>query len=294
LPKETPELPEWNNQDALGFEYHYNILPEGLLPRFIVRTHALSEGCARWRNGVELRRGGATVLVRADVQERRVFIAVRGPGRQPRELLAVVRRELEEIHGSIKGLVVEEKVPVPGYPTEKLDYRKLLVREAHGKSTVEFETNTQPIELPLGRLLDNFEEPASRQERVKIIVRGDVFMTEHYDFSRSQFTNSVVGAHMQNVTNAIQQLPLERAELRAALEELKKHSEPLLKEVPEAVKEEAAQNLEDFVKEAAKEKPRKAFLEVTAKGLVDAATTVAAMSAPIIATVEKLRGLLGF
>src|SRR4030095_3300954 len=50
LPKETPELPEWNNQDALGFEYHYNILPEGLLPRFIVRTHALSEGCARWRN----------------------------------------------------------------------------------------------------------------------------------------------------------------------------------------------------------------------------------------------------
>jgi hypothetical protein len=60
------------------------------------------------------------------------------------------------------------------------------------------------------------------------------------------------------------------------------------------MQEEAAQNLEDFVKEAAKDKPRKSFQTVTSIGLIDAAKTVAAMAGPIIATVDKLRPLLGF
>jgi hypothetical protein len=68
----------------------------------------------------------------------------------------------------------------------------------------------------------------------------------------------------------------------------------LLKELPPEKQEEAVQNLDDFVKEAAKQTPRKPFLEVTSKGLIDAALTVAAISGPIIATVDKLRPLLGF
>jgi internalin A len=301
LPKETPELPEWKAAETLGFEYHYNILPEGLLPRFIVRTHTLSEkGCARWRHGVELRQSKAMALVRADVQERRVFIAIRGPGRQPRDLLAVTRREFEEIHGGIKGLVAEEKVPVPKYPAVKLDYRKLLVREANGKMTVEFETATESIELPLGKLLDNFEEPVSRRHRATITVQagGKLIMpSEHYDFSGAQITNSVVGAHMENITNAIQQLPPERAELRAALEELHQNAKPVLIELTKTQPDEAekaAKRLDQFVEAAKEKKPDKDFLQVTSKGLIDAAKTVAAMAAPIIATVDKLRPLLGF
>src|SRR5262249_20436679 len=38
LKKEEPGLPEFVTADALRFEYHYNILPEGLLPRFILRS----------------------------------------------------------------------------------------------------------------------------------------------------------------------------------------------------------------------------------------------------------------
>src|SRR5450432_3414411 len=98
----------------------------------------------------------------------------------------------------------------------------------------------------------------------------------HQDFRGAQITNSVVGAHMENITNAIQQLPPERAELRTALEELKKHSEPLLKELPtDSAKKAAARNLEDFTKEAVEAEPRKSFLDVTSKGLLKAAKTVA-------------------
>jgi GTPase SAR1 family protein len=298
LPKKTPELPEWKRADVLRFEYHYNIFPEGLVPRFIVRTHTLSEGGERWRHGVELHQGEARALVRADVQGKCIYIATRGPGRQPRDLLAVIRREFEEIHGGIKGLTANERVPVPDYPAVKLDYRKLLIREASGKTTVEFETETESLEMPLRKLLDNFEDISSRKERVQFIVQpGGIlnYMTEEkFDFSHSRFTNSVVGAHMANITNAIQQLPPERGDVRGALEELKKHAESLLKELPPEKQEEAVQNLDDFVKEAAKQTPRKPFFEVTSKGLIDAALTVAAISGPIIATVEKLRPLLGF
>lgn len=299
LPVGTPELPGWKDEAGLGFEYQYNVLPEGMLPRFIVRTHEMSAGAdrLRWRGGVTLRHNNAEALVRADVQEKRVWMVLRGPGRQPRELLAIIRREFESIHGDIKGLVAEEKVPVPGYPQEKLDYRKLLVREANGKTTVEFEAGTESVELPLGKLLDNFEDRSSRQERATIIVQagGKLFMpTEHHDYRHAHITNSVVGAHMKNVTNAIQQLPPERTDLREALEALKRHAEPLLIELPEDSKEAAAQYLEDFTKEAIKEKPRKPFLEMTSKGLIDAAQTVAKMAPPIVATVGALKGLLGY
>jgi GTPase SAR1 family protein len=299
LPKATPQLDAWSRGDQLGFEYHYNILPEGLLPRFIVRTHTLSEGCARWRHGVELQRGNAKALVRADVQEKRISIVVRGEARQPRDLLAVIRHHFEEIHRGIKGLIADEKVPVPNYPAVKLDYHKLLVREANRKTTVEFETETESIEMPLGKLLDNFEEISSRKDRVQFIVeKGGVlnYMSneEKYDFSHSHFTSSVVGSHLKNITNAIQEVPASRTDLRTNLEDLRKHVELVFKELPAAKQEEAAQNLEDFVKEAAREKPRKAFLEVTSKGLIEAAKTVATISGPIIATVDKLRPLLGF
>jgi hypothetical protein len=155
--------------------------------------------------------------MRADVQERRVFIAVRGDGRQPRDLLAVIRREFVEIHGCIKGLAAEEKVPAPGYPAVKLDCRKMLVREANQKMKVEFETATECIELPLGKLLDNIEEFASRRERATNIINihdGGKFtmeptITTTTTIAGNTITNSVVGPHMENITHVIQQLPPE-------------------------------------------------------------------------------------
>ena len=55
LDKEEPDLKgEFKPEQCLNFEYDYNIVPEGLLPRFIVRTHVLSDTRPRWRSGVVL------------------------------------------------------------------------------------------------------------------------------------------------------------------------------------------------------------------------------------------------
>lgn len=132
----------------------------------------------------------------------------------------------------------------------------------------------------------------SRSKKIQI-QKVDI-MPIHQDFRGATITNAVVGACMQNITNSIQQIPAERADLRVALEALQRHIELLAKELPQDASQEAAQNLEDFTREAGKEKPRRSLLEVTSKGLIDAARTVTAISGPIAETINNLKGLLGF
>src|SRR4030095_10797957 len=107
--------------ESLRFEYHYNILPQGLLPRFIVRSRVLNKDLPRWRTGAVLTFEGNQALVKADVQDRKVSITVIGNPVGRRRLLSVIRSYFEDIHRSITKLQVEEKVPVPGYTGEVID-----------------------------------------------------------------------------------------------------------------------------------------------------------------------------
>ena len=93
----------------------YPILPEGLLPRFIVRTHVLSEGLSRWRTGVILKFEANRALVKADVHEKKVFISVAGPAASRGRLLAIIRSNFERIHRDIFKSPPAEMVPLPEY-----------------------------------------------------------------------------------------------------------------------------------------------------------------------------------
>ena len=71
LDKQQPAAAQdFNPKTCLNFQYHYPVLPEGLLPRFIVRSHGLSTGQPRWRTGVILEFEGNRALVKADKQDR--------------------------------------------------------------------------------------------------------------------------------------------------------------------------------------------------------------------------------
>ena len=117
LDKQEPEVvDEFDARACLSFQYHYTVLPEGLLPRFIVRTNQMSEELPRWRTGVILEFEGNRALVRADVQDKKVFIEVAGPASSRRRLLAVIRSHFEQIHGDIRKLDPEAMVPAPEHP----------------------------------------------------------------------------------------------------------------------------------------------------------------------------------
>lgn len=171
LDKQEPlAAAEFNPRECLNFQYHYSILPEGLLPRFIVRTHTLSEGLYRWRTGVIMQFERNKALVKADLQDNKVFISVKGPQAGRRRLLAVIRSDFERIHRDIRNLHPQEMVPIPGHPNVVIPYVKLSAMEQAGvRSFPEF-TGTGVINLDVNELLNGVDLEGAR--RSEIITEG--------------------------------------------------------------------------------------------------------------------------
>ena len=133
LQPNEPEL-NWEEQDALNFQYHYSVLPGGIVPRFIVRTHLnLTEKPTYWQSGVVLEIEGCRALVRGDTQVGRVFISVQGSvAARRRTALAIIRNEFRHIHATIPKIGAAERVPLPDEPGVTVGYKHLLTLEEQG------------------------------------------------------------------------------------------------------------------------------------------------------------------
>jgi internalin A len=174
LGKEQTALAEqFDARECLNFQYHYQILPEGLLPRFIVRTHALSGPEGRWRTGVVLDFEGNRALVRADAQARRVTISINGPQEGRRRLLAVIRSDFERIHADVGRLAVAAMVPVPGQPDWVVGYQELCVFEKSGVRRVPRVFGGQVVELNVPEMLAGVELPEAPRRGDHSLLRRE-------------------------------------------------------------------------------------------------------------------------
>lgn len=152
LPKRQPEEAD-RYADGLRFEYRYPVLPEGLLPRFIVRTHVLST--LRWRSGCVLGWEGNRALVRAHPADRCVRVWVSGPAEGRRRLLAVVRSDLDHIHRGYR-FRVEAWVPVDNL---SVLYDELLAAERAGMRTLPKFVDGEMKTIDVVDLLDGVDVP---------------------------------------------------------------------------------------------------------------------------------------
>jgi internalin A len=165
LDKQEPqEAAEFNPGDCLNFQYHYSVLPEGLLPRFIVRTNVLSEGLSRWRTGVIMEFEGNRALVKADVQDKKVYISVFGPRPGRRRLLAIIRSDFDRIHRDIRNLNPNEMVPAPENPGVVVSYRKLQVMEQQGVDRFLEVVGHEVVELEVQELLNGVDLEGTRRK----------------------------------------------------------------------------------------------------------------------------------
>ena len=123
LQNEEPDL-NWNKDDSLRFEYHYDILPHSVFSRFIVRLHEYISQQTYWRTGVVLTHENNKALIKADIEDRKIFVWVDGNNKATRRvLLGIIRQHFDHIHKTIKGLEAKEKVP---YKNVILDYQDLI------------------------------------------------------------------------------------------------------------------------------------------------------------------------
>ena len=161
---------EFEPETCLNFQYHYTVLPAGLLPRFIVRTHALSEGLPRWRTGVILKFEQNRALVKADMHDKKVFISVTGPVASRRRLLAIVRSDLDRIHHDIRNLQHQAVVPLPQYPHEYVMYSDLIVMEQKGIKSIPKVVGGEVILLGVDQLLNGIDLEGSRNKTTHVTL----------------------------------------------------------------------------------------------------------------------------
>lgn len=190
--QQPPEADDFNPKECLNFEYHYPVLPEGLLPRFIVRTHVLSETQPRWRTGVITQFEGCRALVKADVQDKKVFISVSGPTSNRRRLLAVIRSDFERIHRDIRNLKPEEMVPLPHYPKTAVSYDKLIALEEQEIWKFPEFVGDQVIHVQVADLLNGIDHESIRGKNVSFghnSRRASVFIS--YSHRDEQLRNEL-------------------------------------------------------------------------------------------------------
>lgn len=100
-----------------------------------------------------------------------------------------------------------------------------------------------------------------------------------------------VDSTFTNSTNIIGST--DAGELKTALEQLLAATRQLAAQLPEAQREQVAKRTETIAREAASSQPDKEILGISAKGLIDAAKTVAELAKPIATAVGAVLGILG-
>jgi internalin A len=166
LPKDEPFTGEWDG--ALAFQYHYNVLPSSIISRFIVRMNPFVHKTV-WRSGVVLKSRGNTALVKADTEDKKIYIWIDGNTNTRRDFLYAIRMELDAIHKTIAKIEVAEKVPLPGYrQAEPVDYGLLLQLEQKGIATHHVQAGSELAEVNVSELLDGVRP--SKNQTVKVFI----------------------------------------------------------------------------------------------------------------------------
>ena len=107
---------DWQKPGSVRMRYVYDPLPEGVLPRFIVLTHLLSEGKPRWRNGVVLQDGQAAALIRRGEKRNHVEVTAFGPEADRLRLLEIIQGNLERIHADLPAPKPVAELELAGLP----------------------------------------------------------------------------------------------------------------------------------------------------------------------------------
>jgi internalin A len=174
LGKEEPEATSvFLPNSCLNFEYHYGVLPEGLIPRFIVRSYPLSHNQARWRSGVVLAHEECRGLVMAIPTDRRVVVRILGgDSGARRRLLGIIRYDFERLNAEFKDrLDAHAKVPFTNSPEFAVDYKKLIAFEKQGVSEFPEFIGTQVITVNVRELLNGVDLDIRRDATSDVLVK---------------------------------------------------------------------------------------------------------------------------
>ncbi|MEH1824887.1 MAG: COR domain-containing protein [Nostoc sp.] len=231
LPKDQPDETELEGE-TLEFQYHYKVLPESIISRFIVNTHEKIHNQIYWRSGVMLQYQENNEIyniarIKADPEDKKIFITISDRKETRRLFLGILRDVFQKIHNTLPNLEITEWVPVPNYPNHPpLDYQELLGLESMGESIITI--GKLKLKLDLRQLLDGYESVESRRKSqkadndlddrtayedmrdiAKLAVSREIKINNNNKAEANamsenpQFTNNLQGANIANLANQV-------------------------------------------------------------------------------------------
>ena len=132
---------------------------------------------------------------------------------------------------------------------------------------------------------------AGKPIAVNIVQAGARMTTVNITGSHNTFGQLNIETAFNQSTNIVQ--TAEPGPVKDALAQLLDQSKRLAGQLPQDQRDEVAKHTESIAREAASKKPNASILGISAKGLVEAAKTVAEMAQPIATAVGTVLGLLG-
>jgi small GTP-binding protein len=286
LPKDEPAKLKFNGIPA--FEYAYPVLPSSVITRLIVRMNQHVLDNYVWRTGVLLKIGENTALVKADIEDYKITIAIDGLEHTRRETLAAIFYHLDDIPASIKGLNPERLVPVPGAENAKpIPYNYLLMLEAKGMETLPVPDGNRLIDVNIRKILSGIPNETQNKED-KGNVTNNIIIGGNFD------GNLILGDNNQSIKDSYNKITSAKidAELKKNLSLLADAVAVMIKSLPAEQATEATDDLSTLVEEATKPAPQKKWYSVSIDGLIKAAENVEKVGEPVINLSRKVLSLL--
>lgn len=176
LPLIQPKYP-FPSVSLLEFQFHYDLMPKGILSRFIVLTHQMIKNGIVWKSGVLLASENTEAEVKQNLRTRKISIRIHGS--KSKELLYYIRENLRIVHNKFPGLKYRECIPCPCEECSlakepeyfTLDYIERAINK--GKNTVECRKLCDDIPISvLIEPIDIFKIDLKRIEA--LIARGEL------------------------------------------------------------------------------------------------------------------------
>lgn len=282
LPAYSPPL----NKGRPVFEYAYPVLPSSIITRFIVRMNQKIDDSYVWRTGVLLKIGDNTALVKADIEDRKITIAIDGLEHTRRDALAAIRFQLDEIHNSIKGLNPKKLVPILEAPNaEPIEYDYLLMLEREGRETHLVKDGTRLVPVNIRQVLSAIETENQRKNQKGNI---NIYVGGNFD------GNLTVGDSNQSIKESYNKITsaIIEPELKQTLIQLADAVEMMNKFLPKEKSEVVTEDLARLVDEATRPKPNKRWYSVSVDGLIKAAENLDKLGEPVINLSRNVLSLL--
>lgn len=220
LPKELNRPLPFEESDAINFIMEYDFLPNNVMPGLIIDMKAdVVDVTYMWRNGALFSSGklDCKALVRADMDKKRIYIAVNGEEHKKREYFMTIYYRLCTINSTFSELIIKEYMPVSGHPEIEYEYSGLLKREKAGEDRLYI----PELDTALSVSKDFLNKISTKEEREQMRSGPGTHVHVHFDGKKEimEHLHDIKGIAKDTHKNT-RQLLLNNAQKTAYLEQL--------------------------------------------------------------------------